>query len=74
MHWTMLKLSKGQGVGHLKEQWYHFAKNMSLVALQMYGVEVDKEQYDAAMAALIDCKLEDLSFLNHEIGVYEEVK
>ena len=37
-------------------------------------VEVDKKQYDAAMAALVDCKLEDLSFLNHEIGVYEEVK
>ena len=40
----------------------------------MYGVKVDKEQYDAAMDALIECKLEDLSFLNHEIGVYEEVK
>ena len=74
MHWAMLKLSKGQGVGPLKEQWYHFAKNMSLVALPMYGVEVDKSQYDIAMEALIDCKLEDLSFLNHEIGVYEEVK
>ena len=74
MHWSMLKLSKGQGVGMLKEKWYHFAKNMSLVALPMYGVEVDKEQYDAAMTALIECKLEDLSFLNHEIGIYEEVK
>ena len=74
MHWTMLKLSKGQGVGLVKEQWYHFAKNMSLISLPMYGVEVDKEQYDEAMAAVIDCKLEDLSFLNHEIGVYEEVK
>ena len=47
---------------------------MSLVALPMYGVEVDKKQYDAAMAALVDCELEDLSFLNHEIGVFEEVK
>lgn len=74
MHWSMLKLSKGQGVGPLKEQWYHFAKNMSLVSLPLYGVEVDKNQYNAAMAALIDCKLEDLSFLNHEIGVFEEVK
>ena len=74
MHWAMLKLSKGQGVGPLKEQWYHFAKNMSLVALPMYGIEVDKVQYDAAMSALIDCNLEDLSFLNHEIGVYEEIK
>ena len=67
-------MSKGPGVGPLKEQWYHFAKNMSIIALPMYGVEVDKAQYDAAMDALIDCKLEDLSFLNHEIGVYEEVK
>ena len=74
MHWSMLKLSKGQGVGPLKEQWYHFAKNMSLIALPMYGVKVDREQYDAAMEALIDCNLEDLSFLNNEIGVYEEVK
>ena len=74
MHWAMLKLSKGQGVGPLKERWYHFAKNMSIVALPMYGVEVDKAQYDSAMATLVDCKLEDLSFLNHEFGVYEEVK
>ena len=74
MHWSMLKLSKGQGVGPLKEQWYHYAKNMSLVALLMYGVEVNKEQYDVAMKALVNCELEDLSFLNHEIGVYEEVK
>ena len=34
----------------------------------------DKEQYDVAMDLLMNCKLEDLSFLNHEIGVYEEVK
>ena len=74
MHWAMLKLSKGQGVGALKEKWYHFAKNMSLVALPMYGVEVDKDAYDAAMDALVNCKLQDLSFLNHEIGVFEEVK
>lgn len=74
MHWAMLKLSKGQGVGPLKEQWYHFAKNMSLIALPMYGVDVDKDQYDTAMSALVDCNMEDLSFLNHEIGVYEEVK
>lgn len=74
MHWTMLKLSKGQGVGPLKEQWYHFAKNMSIIALSMYGVEIEKLQFDAAMDALIECRLEDLSFLNHEIGVFEEVK
>ena len=73
MHWAMLKLSKGQGVGPLKERWYHFAKNMSIVALPMYEIEVDKGQYYSAMDALIDCKLEDLSFLNHEIGVFEEV-
>ncbi|MBQ7266089.1 MAG: phosphotransferase [Firmicutes bacterium] len=72
MHWTMLKLSKGQGVGYLKEQWYHFAKNMSIIALPMYGEEVDKKEYDIAMDALTSCKLEDLNFLNHEIGVYEE--
>ena len=70
----MLKISKGQGIGPLKERWYHFAKNMSLVALPMYGVEVEAEQYDAAMRALLNCELEDLSFLNHEIGIFEEVK
>lgn len=74
MHWSMLKLSKGQGVGPVKERWYHFANNMSVVALPMYGVKVDRKEYDAAMDALVDCKLKDLSFLNHEIGVYEEVK
>ena len=75
MHWTMLKLSKGQGVGSLKEQWYHFAKNMSLISLPMYGFEVDKKQYDEAMKALISYELEDLNFLNEEIGaeVVEEV-
>lgn len=74
MHWSMLKLSKGQGVGPLKELWYHFAKNMSFIALPMYGIEVDKDRYDGAMVAVKNCILEDLSFLNHEIGVYEEVK
>ena len=74
MHWAMLKLSRGQGVGPLKEQWYHFAKNMSTVALPMYGVSVEKKQYENARTALVDCRLEDLSFLNHEIGVFDEVK
>ncbi len=74
MHWAMLKLSKGQGVGPLKEQWYHFAKNLSIVALPMYGVEVEKDKYDAALTAVKECKLEDLRFLNEEIGVFEEVK
>ena len=73
MHWTMLKLSKGQGVGPLKEQWYHFAKNMSLVALPLYGEEVEQSQYDAALQALKNCELQDLRFLNEEIGVFEEV-
>lgn len=74
MHWTMFKLSKGQEIGMLKEKWYHFAKNMSIIALPMYGVDVDREQYISAKKALIDCKMEDLSFLNHEISVFEEVK
>ena len=74
MHWAMLKLSKGQGVGPLKEQWYHFAKNMSLLSLPMYGIKVDKAQHDTALNALVNCKLEDLRFLNEEIGVFGEVK
>lgn len=73
MHWTMLKLSKGQGVGILKEQWYHFAKNLSIIALPMYGIEVDRKQYDAALAAAINCELEDLNFLNREIGIEVEM-
>lgn len=64
MHWTMLKLSKGQKVGILKEQWYHFANTLSLITLPLYGVEVDKEQYDTAMDAVLNCKLRDLDFLN----------
>lgn len=64
MHWTMLKLSKGQAVGILKEQWYHFAKNYSLIALPLYGVEVSKGAYDDAMRAAVSCSLEDLNYLN----------
>lgn len=64
MHWTMLKLSKGQAVGILKEQWYHFAKNMSLFALPMYGIEVDEDLYTSAMHALSNCSLGDLEFMN----------
>ena len=64
MHWSMLKLSKGQAVGYLKEQWFHFAKNLSIVALPMYGVEVDREQYNRAMKAVVNCELEDLEFMN----------
>lgn len=64
MHWTMLKQSKGQFVGIHKEQWYHFAKNYSLIALPMYGVEVDAEAYSSAVNAAESCALEDLSFMN----------
>lgn len=37
LHWTMLKESCGQQVGILKERWYHYANEMSLLALKMYG-------------------------------------
>lgn len=74
MHWAMLKLSKGQGVGPLKEQWYHFAKNMSIFALPLYGVNVNEEEYNNAKIVLEKCELQDLRFLNEEIGVFEEVK
>lgn len=69
MHWTMLKQSKGQAVGIHKEQWYHYAKNFSIIALPMYGVDVDKEQYEQAMETAKHCKLEDLSYMN--IGIEE---
>lgn len=48
--------------------------NMSLVTLPMYGVKSNKGQYVATMEALVDCRQEELIFLNHEIGIYEEVK
>lgn len=71
MHWTMLKQSKGQVVGIHKEQWYHFAKSFSLISLPLYGVEVDRNEYENAMEAAVECKLEDFSFMNEGIG--EEV-
>lgn len=74
MHWAMLKLSKGQGVGYLKEQWYHFAKNMSIYALPLYGIDVDNNEYENAKEALEKCEMQDLRFLNEEIGIFEEVK
>ena len=37
MHWTMLKESKGQMVGVNKDLWYHYAKDFSVMALEMYG-------------------------------------
>ena len=36
MHWTMLKESKGQAVGIHKKLWYTYAKEYSVIALQMY--------------------------------------
>ncbi len=74
MHWTMLKISKGQAVGALKEQWYHFAKNYSLLALPMYGVEVDPAAYEAAKEAAVHCTMQDLSFMNDEIEAFKEGK
>ncbi|MBO5430934.1 phosphotransferase [Methanocorpusculum sp.] len=40
MHWTMLKEAKGQTVGVNKELWYHYARDFSIIALGMYGVDV----------------------------------
>ncbi len=39
MHWTMLKESKGQKIGILKDLWYHYAKEFSVIALKMYEGE-----------------------------------
>jgi len=36
LHWTMLKQSKGQKVGILKDLWYKYAKEFSIIALDMY--------------------------------------
>lgn len=58
MHWTMLKESKGQIVGIHKQQWYHYAKNFSIIALRMYGEDVENEIYDAAIEAAKNCRLE----------------
>ena len=37
LHWTMLKESKGQKVGVNKNLWYHYAKDFSIMALEMYN-------------------------------------
>ncbi|MBM6786602.1 phosphotransferase [Collinsella tanakaei] len=37
LHWTMLKESKGQAVGRNKDLWYRYARDWSLMALDMYG-------------------------------------
>lgn len=72
LHWTMMKQSKGQAVGILKEQWYHFAKNLSLVALPMYGEHVDKDEYDKALSALVSCEMENMDFTNDITEVRKE--
>lgn len=36
MHWTMFKESKGQVIGYLKPLWYHFAKEYSMKAMELY--------------------------------------
>ena len=36
LHWTMLKQSKGQVVGEIKDRWYQYANNYHLKALKMY--------------------------------------
>lgn len=68
MHWTMLKQSKGQAVGIHKEQWYHYAKNFSLISLPMYGCEVEQDDYQKAYDAAVNCTLQDLSFMNDGIS------
>lgn len=40
MHWCMFKESTGQKVGYLKPLWYRFAKEYSLLALDMYKEEI----------------------------------
>ncbi len=36
LHWVMLKESKGQKVGYLKDYWYNYALDYSNIALKMY--------------------------------------
>ena len=40
MHWCMFKESTGQKVGYLKPLWYRFAKEYSLLALDMYKEKI----------------------------------
>ena len=37
LHWVMLKEAEGQEVGILKRLWYHYARDYSTIALEMYG-------------------------------------
>ena len=36
MHWTMYKESQGQIIGYLKPLWYHYAREYSVLALNLY--------------------------------------
>lgn len=36
MHWTMFKESEGQKIGYLKPLWYHYAKEYSKKAIELY--------------------------------------
>jgi thiamine kinase-like enzyme len=67
MHRAMLKQSKGQRVGILKEQWYHYAKDFSIISLPLYGITVDSDQYQSALDAAEECRLDDLEFMNQGI-------
>ena len=60
LHWTMLKQSKGQVVGELKDKWYHYAKTFSVLALRMYGEEVDEESYQQALEEAKLCTIEEV--------------
>jgi len=44
----MLKESKGQAVGVHKQLWYHYARNYSIIALQLYGELVDEKLIEGA--------------------------
>ncbi|MEE1227703.1 MAG: choline/ethanolamine kinase family protein [Lachnospiraceae bacterium] len=43
LHWVMLKESKGQKIGYLKDNWYHYAKVIGELALKMYKDQGVKE-------------------------------
>ncbi len=42
LHWVMLKESKGQIVGYLKQFWYKYANEMSVLALKMYEEDLTR--------------------------------
>ena len=55
-------------LGIHKEQWYHYAKNFSLISLPLYGINVNRDAYEKAMEAVKTCTLEDLSYMNDIVG------